>query len=269
MERLFKIEAVNSKKLEGRLMNVWSEWKDSLSLLYPANLKLFLLVALNALRQAFIIWLQHFWMLIGLVLFCLVLERSGGIGVLRLAAITVGSFALLVEFILAMRPSVGLKNYTYFNHYFSHLIACIALLYGTAGLYSVFMRKNAFVFNGMLAVFIAVMTVLAAMFFLDGKASIKNLLGSLYRALKMFFYNLPFICVSVVVGYLLFCMLFYGMSALIFRVVDTTLYPTFYNYFFLLLSILFFFCVTSVGICFFGNLYVKKSQEQYTLYFDK
>ncbi|HEV2601073.1 MAG TPA: hypothetical protein VGT41_02140 [Candidatus Babeliales bacterium] len=311
-------------------MNIWSEWQDSLSLLYPANIKLFLLVTLNTLRQTFVVWVRYYWSLILLysiftayavspglgkdidylvngllfwsvlvavvhrkffvwlgynllVLFlCLWLSflKWISVGILKLTNvetfdvffITIGALVLLVGFIIAMRPSVGLKNYQYFDQYVFHSMISVALLYGIMQLYGTIYSPDYAVSTLILFMIMAVVSLFSIMFFLDGKVSIKNVLCSIYRALKMFFYNLPFICISLLLGFALFLavgILFiaavYGLGLL----ANTAMYHRVSNG---LINVVFPFyhvCAALCGICFFGNLYVKKSQEQYKLYFDK
>ncbi|HEV2601072.1 MAG TPA: hypothetical protein VGT41_02135 [Candidatus Babeliales bacterium] len=299
-------------------MNILSEWKDSLSLLYPANIKLFLLVTLNTLRQTFVVWIRYYWsfillysvfavsvlfpefglvelgygllfwgtiiltyqkfsmwllyywMLLLLVWFLLPL-RLINVKEFESFLITIGLLILLVEFIIGMRPSVGLKNYEYFDQYAFHSIISVALLYGVwqlcGAMYSPNYAGTVFI---LLLMVMAVLSMFTIMFFLDGKVSIKNLLCSIYRALKMFLYNLPFICLLLLLGsvaFLAISKLFFGVVIWLASLVNIAMYPN--TVFSDVLISAFLFCVALVAICFFGNLYVKKSQEQYKLYFDK
>ncbi|HEV2601074.1 MAG TPA: hypothetical protein VGT41_02145 [Candidatus Babeliales bacterium] len=313
-------------------MNIMSEWKDSLSLLKPANLKLFLLVTLNTLRQTFVARLRYSWplivlysatallflfpprasvgevfkviqgyiVLLGMILlayqkysiwlryycrFVILYLLLGILGYLFLFVnpkayeaswIVIGILVLLVEFVIAMRPSVGLKNYEYFDQYVFHSIISVALLNGIwqlyRTLYQVLVLPHSIVLNSMLLLVIAMISTFMIMFFLDGKLSLKNLLCSIYRALKMFFYNFPFICLSLLLieGLLLgFMTLFLYVVSWLHRLVNPTEYLNVYTVLFIVPLYLFFFCIVLFTICFFGNLYVKKSQEQYKLYFDK
>ncbi len=204
--------------------SLFSYWKDSLQFFIQKNLKLFILATLNNFQRSLVIMAKNFWWQIILFLifkllmhdyaflfqgssktawFPLVL-RSLGMG-----GFIVASLYMLFFFILAVRPSMELKNYTYFNRY-QHYLWGFFLLY-------LFMHIVAL---PNLLPFI----IISTLFFTDLQSSHEHLTLALKNGLKVFLYFLPIITTFL----LIYCGASLGLSYLesIVRIASQNSYQT-------------------------------------------
>jgi hypothetical protein len=266
-------------------MKMMTAWKDSLSIFTPKKFKLFFLVTLNALKQAYQVFFKYWWWLFVtyvlidlselLQLRFLYQMRSDLIGETILASAVYG--LLLFIFFLSMRPSVDRKNLRYFSSYCLHglyyLLGIVTLTgFSYLGMFAIkntltphFSLFIAACASYSFALLIIVLQYFFAMFLLDNEASLSATFMALYRAAKMVLYNLPFviammvftifmylllICLMILIGYISDYSLSYAIS--------------------LIVSLVFFlwlFITMTFSICFVANFYTQKLYEQYSLYF--
>jgi len=282
--------------IKGYFMNLFVAWQDSLTILQPKNLKLFLLVTLKAMGDTFKPWIKYFWwlLLIEFAMPRLWLTLYGTTSFfsnmwLNMAATNFTSMLWFVSILLAARPSVAIKNCAYFRSYIWRIVYVlpISLLInmGTSFLmYSVFDQYinislsptvvGAVLIMGIINWSVRIYVINYALFVLDSDASIKQVLKSLLYALKMVVYNYPFyIIVYIVHGlinagkYLLFLQItkwyysFVGMENMASGAIGLLVIR--YSDM-LVFAILIFFLY-----CFLTNFYIKKLHDQFTLYFGK
>src|SRR3990172_6918731 len=84
-------------------------WKESLEFFSLGNAKLFVLATLNNFKNSLTCFLKHFWWMFAIV----IIAQQMDFLVVQFVAL----FFLNFFFILAVRPSVELKNYRYFMQY--------------------------------------------------------------------------------------------------------------------------------------------------------
>lgn len=253
-------------------MQLLQSWKDSLSLLKPSNLKLFCLVTLKLLISTYKTLLVYFWW------FGLLLGVSYYVNIIP----NITNFYLLIPWyikrvliifvvLLTARPSIGIKDYTYFMNYWRHFIYALFFYCVIAPAIAVtdfFLLNFVFFGSGMgpqepgQAIFVGLFTLpivgfifaclmmislFMVLFLLDSDGTLKSALSSLWRGTKMFWYNLPFCLIFMGVRYLVVFSFLSLLPIVYSSVVIDFLFP--------------------VSLCFITNFYVKKLHEQFTVYF--
>ena len=247
---------------KGYRMKLIQAWAESLTLLKPENFKLFLLVTLKSIGQTYKVLFSKFWVLViaslGMDLGAYyLLTQTGnpefqvssflliGLWVLIFIGATIALMALGMALFLIARPSVAIKDWNYLSNYWRHFI------YFFFAWFIALICKHLF-----LPFFIYWIFFVAFLLDSNGRLQLAGL--SLWRALKMLWYNLPFVGITTILFSLLFfpfaLLLGYGQSIL----------P--------LWMFILRFCVVNLIqlpllICFYINFYVKKKHEQFNLYF--
>jgi hypothetical protein len=248
-------------------MQLLHAWRDSLSLLAPSNLKLFLMVSLKSVIEAYKVFFKNWWwwvfglfgallIIIGLAFF----ELTGYSKVARsIFFVLIAIFNLFSWgiFVLAARPSVAIKNYTYFKHYFWPLLLVVvmwAILLVSSTSLTVFLATNNYILQIILFVLsghISLLTFLWTFFWFDSDKRPRSAWISFTRALEMFVYNYPLFIIF-------FITYFIGIILLV--LLSYLIWPVdFISHFF----------INSVAICLLMNLYIKKLHEQPDLYFNQ
>lgn len=276
-------------------MNLFVAWRDSLTILQPKNLKLFLLVTLKSIVDTFKVWIKYFWLLpvlyvswISLILYVRLVPSEGAMSFfgtlnqyLRFIPvyiyIFIPPFALVCKgtLLLAARPSTALKNCAYFRSYFLRLLVAFFVMGVLNGLYGLVITMGlryventaAFIFNyGLMSIGFLLFLYLInyTLFFFDGDGSFRSFAKSFIYAAKMTIFNLPFYVVVTLVSAVLPVLLGSFMLSLIMPYLNqaSAIGIMIFMMIFGALQDLF-------TICLLTNFYVKKLHDQFTLYFGK
>ncbi len=228
-------------------MQLLEAWKSSMALFKPKNFKLFMLVTLKATIDTYRVWFTYWGWIFALCV--LVFWVDGAIAQSILVsdlAFGIGLPLLFFTLCLSVRPSVYLKNFGYFTQYLKHLFhfSIWAIL---------FMATNYAVgFEFSLLSFFFIFSVL---FLLDSDGSIKASLYSLFRGLKMVWFNIPF-CVITIVVFKMFTFVLLFIVNLVFSnqlMTDEIV----------MLGVM---AILPLPISFITNFYTKKVHDQFGLY---
>ena len=251
-------------------MTLFQSWKESLVIFLPASLKLFLLVTLKSLLEAYKTFFMYFWPLAGVYLFVdTIIGPFGmplwlGFG----CSVFVSTFMQKLGFLhiplyLSIRTSVLQKNYRYFVGYGRYI------LYGIVWL--IFFTVSKGILAGYIGegytyqfyrIFMSATSMFFILFLLDSDGTISSVLKSVGRAVSMTVYNLPFVLIAwaaLKVGFLAFCftlrllpigllkqrMLFYSVSK---KIAYLLLLP--------------------IPACIMTNFYIKRLHEQFGVYYE-
>ncbi|MFC1842579.1 hypothetical protein ACFLYU_02900 [Candidatus Dependentiae bacterium] len=228
-------------------MYLLQSWQESVEFLKIKNLKMLLLVTLKSIYSnykffssmllLFVLFEKSLWRLIfGVDIHIFDLIQK----------ILLASFVFL--FALIARPSIKRKTVSYFWDYkwhFVYWLITIILFFGV--IFRTFRPFQILFLNPVNESIFFIAGVFFTLFWLDSRLRVKNLVFSLWRALKMFIFNFPF-CFVCSIPYVI--LLFAG------RFVYPGLLPKILE---LLLFIFY--------ICFFTNFYTKRLHDQFALYF--
>ncbi|MGE0207089.1 MAG: hypothetical protein AB7R69_04560 [Candidatus Babeliales bacterium] len=248
------------------------QWLNSLKFFLPKNITLFLLVSLNAMWQAWKIIGFYFWWIfliepamVYLNPFILTLHNWVAVSLFMTFFLPVVQLAILCIIILALRPSVALKNYHYFSHYTGHflsylmVIGIIFFIMVMGTIFSVTHTFTAFL-NPMVQWFFIQCSmsfmIFSAFFCFDAPLT-PDVLLSFWRGFKMVWYGLPFCLVCTIIFYSLGS-LCAGFLSSVASVAPGLIAFIFYIGYYILLSLL---------IAVFNNFYLKRAHEDYDLYF--
>lgn len=246
-------------------MTLLQAWGDSLTLLQPKNLKPFIFVTFKSIIETYKLLFKYWWWLYVVIVAVGIGMNYVSFSVMpsALASQLFGSllfslFALLFLHVfasfLAACPSIAQKNYVYFKSYILYFAIVpffiaipVSILYisqscGLTGKLSLIEVFSRFVVS-------LPLTIFALLFFFDSKMGVKSFLYALFNAIKMIVFNLPLcIILGILVAVFLSTenLIRYNSRALYF-IVPAMFAPVF--------------------ICVYVNIYIKKLQDQYDLYF--
>lgn len=186
-------------------MQLLQSWKESLAIFSPKNFKVFFLVTLKAVIETLNALVRYCWA--PLILFFLGTMFDGahfftwiGVWVGPQGMTLLGYSFLIFLVFLAARPSVLRKGYWYFASYWYYWVYVILfrLLQLLIALIFAYFLGGSFVFAHLfviwLIVFLYVPDLFVAfflLFLLDSDGSPREAFYSVWRALKMFVYNVP------------------------------------------------------------------------------
>lgn len=235
-------------------MHILQSWKESLTLFKPSNFKLFFLVSARsfglALKTFFVYWgwlILFFWMYHFMIPHSLSAQLNIEVIVRAL---------LLFLFICCLRPSASIKN----MHYFIKMIRKFwIVIVMTIGLYIIDSKLLAvnIIFDTSFYLFFSLLITLYLLFTLDSDGSIKNLILSAYRSLKMLLYNLPWFLVIALV-FTLLEILELGISMYIAHFSDSLA---------MILHNILQGMVYGFHVALLANFYLKRLYDQIELYF--
>lgn len=230
-------------------VSIMQSWRESMALLAPANIKLFLLITVRSVSQTY-------KLLATVPLFLSLLARAIIIGCansvlqesnLFRARICLGILVALAMsqvlsiFVLAARPSIQIKNIGYFyarwNALWTTVLSTVVLD-----------RGNFFYIPGLYMPG----TVIALFFFFDTQGSAKDGIDSTFNTIKMVVFTLPVIIVFTGLLWGLMWLLFLGIGS------NDFFYASFASVF----------VVIPVSVNVWSNLYIKRLHEQPSLYFN-
>lgn len=231
-------------------MELVQAWKDSLALLKPQNMHLFLLVTLKSVIEAYKTLLLYWWWLFAILLYCCIVPYYHTMSMSSLRWFTIivqWSFQLLIfASLLATRSSVEQKNCSYFREHMLYFLAPAGLLL--------------FIPIAMWPSALTAVYVFFVLFYLDSQKRLNpfkvhlqenDSIRSLWNAVKMVLYSYPLLIITgiffllpgqLIFSYLYPCHLLYDILAIV---------------------------LTPVSLCFYTNIYIKKLHEQFDLYFEQ
>lgn len=261
-------------------MKLLYAWKDALSLILSATIKLFFLATLKSIKETSRLFLTYCWWLVPLMLIINVLLRiydgtDAPLQVLlRLSALFYYSVILII-FILA-RPSICRKDRGYFLRYAAHIIQLSAFLVTMIiavglpwGLMFNFCNHTLLLFGSiMYALMFNILFEFSLLFFLDSSLSFSSIVPSIYRGFKMLIYNFPLVLIlsggCLAIGYYIKMLGHAGEMYIISRTANIFIRMSLemMQWMVVVMSSIIF-------ICLFTNVYVKRLYDQYDLYFPK
>ncbi len=255
-------------------MTLLQSWADSLTLLKPKNLQLFVMVTIKSIIEAYKLYFKYFWWLIlAMPIFLFIApdvaaawKNNDGNSLAHYATI-VGIAASLYGLLFlaacfATRPSILQKDCAYFRTQFKKIIVYwfvwgifrvllmkYAVSFGKTAFYigNISFNKTAFyVGNTSLC---APELIFFILFFADSDGGLKNIFVSFWNTLKMIVYNLPLIfLINLIFGISLFVFsYFFNISPLMQIIIGAFLMP--------------------IGVCTYANIYIKRLHDQFDLYF--
>lgn len=254
-------------------MTLVQAWIDSIQLLKPKNLQLFVMVTLKSIIEAYKLLFKYFWWLFILQLICAGLVFS--ISWYFIIPMVIIPDLLFFMVCVITRPSIAKKDCAYFRsqlYYFIYFISLqlIGALVGYLLSYLsnpfslVITLKSSSEFNLFFP-----WVVFLVLFFLDAEKNLKNFFVSIWSALKMIIFNFPIVLCIFVFLYIfnssvvfLFTKLTEGIFQLLialglrwrFLINITTL------------NIIVPLLLLPISICTYANIYIKKLHDQFDLY---
>lgn len=241
-------------------MQFFQTWKESLTMLKGENLKQFLLMTLNSLAKTYKVLFSQFWFI---VIAALIMDmwayyllthvvhdstaQSTWSTIIVWLSVFLGATGMLMLLCMAIflcaRSSVQNKTREYALHYWRHFISFFFIWFFAL------ICKN-------ISLTLFIYWIFFVFFLLDSDGGLRSVLTSFKRSLYMFFYNGPFMLISICFFWILFLPIaFLGQS-------------------FEMISFAVKFCLIHIIqlpllICFYNTLYDKKKYEQFTLYFSE
>jgi len=244
-------------------MTLLQAWADSLSLLKPKNLKLFLLVTVKSIIDAYKVLLKYWWCLFAIIvlLYGAIFLQVDIVTCLWADKMATYFFYDILVFatLVAVRPSLEQKNWAYFRRYIIYVVPVILIYFVPLVLLTLILLPL-----GLLIPVTVVMSpvyIFSTLFLLDSPGKLKDFLRSFLRALKMVIYNFPLLIVVGVIFELPKYIFNYhvNISPLLIAGVTIMQISAIFN----ILSIL----LTPIAICFYTNMYIKQLHGQFDLYF--
>jgi len=247
-------------------MRLVQAWENAITLFYPSNFKFFILITIRSIVEAYKILLHYWWWLLALISGATLFGLGNDTGFFFFLLVVL-NYMFIFAFSLATRPSLKKKNVTYFSSYLPLFLPTLTGFLGIK-LFEVLLLPNiiGIDMDQWQSVFLLVKSfsyatqVFFIFFFLDSDHTIRQLLQSLVRSVKMTIYNYPIclffglmilvleIAVSFVVGVFLFV---WEETELFLRIID------------LISKVVF----VPIQLSIFANIYIKKLHEQFDYYF--
>jgi hypothetical protein len=242
-------------------MTLLQSWADSLTLLKPKNLQLFVMVTIKSILEAYKLYFKYFWwLLLAMPIFLFITpdvaaawknnDTSSLARYATLLGIAASLYGLLfLAACFATRPSILQKDCAYFRDQFKKII----LYWFVWGLLRVLLMKYALSF-GKTAFYLGNTSLRApeliffVLFFADSDGGLKNIFASFWNTLKMVVYNFPLIfLINFVFGVSLFLLSYFlNISSLMQIIIGAFLMP--------------------IGVCIYTNIYIKRLHDQFDLY---
>lgn len=193
------------------LKELFRHWAESLRLLKWSELKLFILATLNNFRRTMLLVLKNFWWLVlAIVLISIPRAYVCPCCVPLIAIPSTLGYSLAITFfyffcLLASRASIETKDKQYFFRYLPKYPAL--LLYLIIGMLPIFLFHwqpvlPSFI-SKLISNFILICMFFSAMFFADTKSSISSFFISIINGLKMGFFFLPAVLITLIPPFLI------------------------------------------------------------------
>jgi hypothetical protein len=235
-------------------MTLLQSWADSLTLLKPKHLQLFVMVTIKSIIEAYKSYIRYFWWAIVSLIMCAIasqflpLQDYAFLNVQykNLLFFTSCWFyeLLFLAVCFCTRPSILQKDSVYFFLQFKKII-----------LFWIFVP----LFSWSSAAYYGY--VFTVLFFADSDGGLKSFLRSLWNAVKMIVFNLPLI---VLLGAGIYFFGWIGGKGLAQFLIaqNIYLYPQFFLFFNVIGALL-----LPIGVCTYTNIYIKRLHDQFDLYF--
>lgn len=236
-------------------MTLIQSWVDSLQLLRPKNLQLFVMVTIKSIIDAYKLYFKYFWwLLLTLPLLFLFFIPNTPIQFSTMHCLCNTLYGLLLlGACFLTRPSILQKNCSYLRTQFKKII-----LY--------WLSWNLLLFPLFFISSYSSWYIFFVLFFVDSEGGFKNLFLSMWKALKMVIYNFPLIFV-INLCFGLFLLILTPLIQIIFRVspMPINMYATYANIYSKQIIIGAF--LMPIGVCTYANIYIKRLHDQFDLYF--
>ena len=238
-------------------MTLVQSWIESLTLLKPKNLQLFVMVTIKSIVEAYKLMFKYFWWLVlaPAAFLLIVSDYRAAIyardidSIAFYARMTGIAYLLYTLLLLAVcfitRPSVVRKDCSYFRTQYKKMILYWVLWF------ILFLASS---ITQTLTPLLQVSAyspwwIFLILFCADSDGGLKNLFLSMWRTLKMIIFNYPLLVVVGICFYLPIFIVnkYVFISPLVRTLVASLLLP--------------------VGVCTFANIYIKKLHDQFDLYF--
>jgi len=245
-------------------MRLVEAWKNAVTLFYPGNFKLFILMTIRSVVEAYKILLHYWWWL--LVLMSGATLFKCGNTEFSFFLLIILNYIFIFAFSLATRPSLKKKNVTYFSSYLPLFLPTFMGFLGIK-LFEVLLAKIIGInmdqwqpVRLLVKSFSYATQIFFIFFFLDSDHTIRQLLQSLFRSVKMTFYNYPIclffglIILGLEIAFSFFAVIFlfaWEEVTIFLRVID------------LVNKVVF----VPIQLSVFSNIYIKKLHEQFDYYF--
>ena len=237
-------------------MTLVQSWVDSLTLLKPKNLQLFVMVTIKSIIEAYKLYFKYFWWAMLLIAMCAVTpfffqNQDYFFYNVQYKHVFFLISCWLYELLFlaacfSTRPSILQKD----SHYFYVQLKRIVLFW-------LFMP----IFSWSSAAYYGY--IFTVLFFADSEGGPKSFLLSLWNALKMIVFNVPLL---LILGGIVYLSGWLGCQCLGWLVLayNIPLYPQVFLLCNLLGALL-----LPIGVCIYTNIYIKKLHDQFDLYFNK
>lgn len=241
-------------------MTLFESWKDSIKLCKPEAIKLFALITLKSVYEVLRV-LSVAWFLIPIIFFvCLATLLTGAHGFITSVSFVSGVASIF--FLIAARPSVGIKDFDYFR---INMLRALWLILISVGIGILLMLPLFIPFIGVaiLLCFLPSFFDLTILFYLDFYS--EGVVAAFKRAFIMIWYNYPLFVIYVAGLYiikLLILMPFSLLSPMLFPTDSTA--PSLPIVAFI--SNLIYLCFALITKCVIVNLYIKRMHDQFELY---
>ncbi len=240
-------------------MTLLQSWADSLQLLKPKNLQLFLMVTLKSIIEAYKLYFKYFWWSIVLVVVLFFIapdyvvafrarDMSSIARYIELAGLAYILYTLsFLSVCFATRPSIEKKNCHYFRQQFKKVIfywLIWIVVFMILGIKNVRMS----VMSLLIVASWSWWYIFTVLFFADSAGGLKNLFLSMWHAAKMGLFNFPLLAIMFIALRLPAIMVskYFFITPIVNHIIGTLLLP--------------------IGICTFANIYIKRLHDQFDLY---
>ena len=247
-------------------MTLVQAWIDSVQLLRPKNFKLFIMVTLKSIIEAYKLLFKYFWWLILLLL----IFYGCVIGNLYFFALIVVIQSLLFFMVCSItRPSVAKKNCAYFRSQLYPFMYIIIFQLVLGGI-SYFIPDALMISVKSLTSFLYFpWLTLLILFFLDSEKNIKKFFISMWHAVKMIVFNFPIIVCFYIAIYVFDIGILWFFEKCVELLFQLFIWVGVRSR--MLLYINYLMGITPslllpIGICTYANIYIKKLHDQFDLY---
>ncbi len=244
-------------------MRLVQAWKNSLTLFYPSSIKLFILITIGSIIEAYKIIVHYWWWFLVLI---------GGTSLFWWHNVrfffllsVVLNYLFVFVFSLATRPSVARKNIAYFRSYFILFLPTLAGFLSIK-LLGILLIKIIGIMGQWQPIYLLIKSfsyaiqVFFIFFFLDSAHTTRQFSLSLLRSVKMTIYNYPIALIFgvIILGLEIAFSFFVGSFLFAWEQVGLLLR---------IISLLNIFMFVPLQLSIFANIYIKKLHEQFDYYF--
>jgi hypothetical protein len=229
---------------------------DSLTLLKPKNLQLFVMMTIKSIVEAYELYFGYFWWMIILAIAWSALRNYAIESVYAISRILAYQSQgwlygfLLLAVCFCTRPSMMKKDGAYFyEQYKKNIFYWLLMMYLPKALLA----------------YIFPLHILFILFFAESEGSLKSCLLSFWYGLKMIVFNLPLFTIIGIIVYSLSVKLF----LFVLPFVSFLPYINYPDWSYGLMQDTITALLLPISVCIYTNIYIKKLHDQFDLYFNK